>query len=426
MTQINRDIPPQVHNVTDICLPQLTTQTLDNGLTLHILDRPDMDVMRLSIVWPDGKSTAAAAIALPVMASLLTEGAGGYDAERVNDILDFNGAWFSCMPDTHYTVATLAAPCGNARQVIPLLADMIVRPRFDEASFTPIRDRLAAEAAIELRQVLAHATCTSARQIFGADHPVSRLTTPDDIRRLTRGDITDAHRRLMLNQRPTLYMAGHITDEIIETVRDTLGHIPAGTAPEPEIPAFNPADDHNPAFTHIPDTMQAAIVMAMPTIGRDHPDYIPLRLTVMALGGYFGARLMSNIREDKGYTYGITAALMGFREGGVVSIKTQTDCSYVEPLIQEIRREIERLATEPPEGAELETLQRTAMSQLLMSVDDAFHILDYHIQHLTLRTPADYIERQIAAINTLTPQIIAATARRYILPNRFYTSIATK
>lgn len=68
--------------------------------------------------------------------------------------------------------------------------------------------------------------------------------------------------------------------------------------------------------------------MGMPTVLRSDADYIPLRILVTALGGYFGSRLMTNIREDKGYTYGISASLLGYRNNSFISISCQCDTSH--------------------------------------------------------------------------------------------------
>lgn len=423
---IDRTVAPETHQITGSPLPEQSVRTLANGVRLYILDRPDMDVLRIGLVWDDGKSTVPRAISMPVMARMLTQGAGEYSAEQVNDMLDYHGAWFKCDSATHYTTVMLSALAGNVVKVLPLLASMIERPRFEADAFVPVRDSIAARTDIALTRVVTHSGYSAARQMFGPAHPESYVVTGKDITALTRDDIIASHRDIMMSMRPTVYYAGPATDGIIGAIADTIGAIRFGDRHEPHVGTLSPDESLRTIVTHHPDTMQAAITLSIPTIGREHPDYINLRLAVTALGGYFGSRLMSNIREDKGYTYGINAGLLGYREGGIVSIRTQADCSYVDPLIAEVLHEVERLRDEPPAGDELEQLRRYAMSTLLMTVDNPFSISDYYIQHQTLHTPDNYFGRQIEAITALTPDTIAAMAARYIRPADIYTAIATK
>ena len=98
----------------------------------------------------------------------------------------------------------------------------------------------------------------------------------------------------------------------------------------------------------------------------------------MALGGYFGSRLMSNIREDKGYTYGISSALMGALNGAYITIQSQQDHAYTDAVIEETMKEIERLRTKPMGKDELERLRAFAMSQLAAVLDTPFDISAYH------------------------------------------------
>lgn len=160
----------------------------------------------------------------------------------------------------------------------------------------------------------------------------------------------------------------------------------------------------------MPDSLQSAISFSIPTIGREHPDYINLRLAIMALGGYFGSRLNKNIREEKGYTYGITANLLGFREGAFVEIRVQCDPAYVESVIAEVKEEIRRMVDEPLSEEELNAVKNFAMTTLASILDSPFTIIDHHISNHHLHIAPDYFDAQLGAISNLS----AATVSRMI------------
>ena len=163
---------------------------------------------------------------------------------------------------------------------------------------------------------------------------------------------------------------------------------------------------------------QAAVSAGMPAIGRPDPDYIALRLAVMALGGFFSSRLMSKIREEKGLTYGISAYLSGTYEGASVHVEAQCDVEYVEQVIEETRREIARMAVEPPAGEELQRLKMHAWSDLASITDSPFSMAANYISRKTFGMPADYFERQLQEIRSLTPERLAEVSARYLNPER--------
>lgn len=113
--------------------------------------------------------------------------------------------------------------------------------------------------------------------------------------------------------------------------------------------------------------------MGYTTITREHPDYLKLRVLMTVFGGYFGSRLMSNIREEKGYTYGISAGIMFYPDSGLLIVSTETDNEYVEPLIQEVYHEIDRLHQEVVPVEELSMVRNYMLGEMCRSYESAFH-----------------------------------------------------
>jgi len=144
----------------------------------------------------------------------------------------------------------------------------------------------------------------------------------------------------------------------------------------------------------------------------------------MALGGYFGSRLMMNVREEKGLTYGISSYLLGCREGSYVTIAAQCDCDNTALVIDEIKAEMRRLADNPPQGEELSRLKLHAATSLAEILDTPASIMGYYANRLYVGTPDDYFESQQAAINALSGEIIAEMASRYLQPDMLSVVVA--
>ena len=158
-----------------------------------------------------------------------------------------------------------------------------------------------------------------------------------------------------------IYLSGKVTDEITRRIEAAFGTVPFGNHQQRLVKKEYP-------FVAVPereDAMQSAVKLGTTTILRTHPDYLKLRVLITLFGGYFGSRLMSNIREDKGYTYGISAGIMFYPGSGLLGISTETANEYVEPLIQEVYKEIDKLQNDRVAPEELAMVRNTGVSRSL-------------------------------------------------------------
>lgn len=259
--------------------------------------------------------------------------------------------------------------------------------------------------------------------VFGASHPINRMIDAEGIDALSTDDIQAACRQAF-TPAPRLFIAGNL-EEVLPAVSDFFGRLDYNApAADQNIIDMQPLPGSHTFVIDVDAEHQAALAISIPTIDRNHPDYIALRLVIMALGGYFGSRLMANIREDKGYTYGIQANLLGYREGGVISIMTETATQYIDAVINEVRHELIRLREQPMPDDELFIVKNNAMTSLAATLDTPFSIMDLHISQFHTGTPENYFEKQLEVINSLsTPQILELS-QKYLDIDRLLISIA--
>ena len=179
-------------------------------------------------------------------------------------------------------------------------------------------------------------------------------------------------------------------------------------------------------FTEREDAMQSAVKMGYTTITREHPDYLKLRVLMTVFGGYFGSRLMSNIREEKGYTYGISAGIMFYPDSGLLIVSTETDNEYVEPLIQEVYHEIDRLHQEVVPVEELSMVRNYMLGEMCRSYESAFSLSDAWIFIATSGLGDDYFSRSLQAVQEVTPAELQDLAQRYLCKEKLKEVIAGK
>lgn len=418
-----RKTPPPLTTMTTFALPPVRRRTLPSGIEMVIYDRCDAPVCYLSYVSGGGDSELPSPAYGPLISVLQREGTAEHDADYINNLLDFNGAWFKSAVHSHHSQESLRCLNTTLPQCLPVFREMIFGATFPDTPFKVRREALAKNIEVSLTDVDYLAACASDIQIKGPNHPGARTVMPDEVRQITPEMLREAF--AATRSRGTLFVCGNVTPEIEQLVAETFSSPGLPTSQcNLDIRPFNPAPEGSVAFIEKPDALQSSVTLTIPGPARNHPDYIPLHIAVSALGGYFGSRLMLEIREKLGLTYGISASLLGNQDGSYIAIQADTDCNSAQRLCDEVAKELTRLSVQPPEGEELTRLKQSLLSSQAAILDSPFSIIDYHITALVSAIPHGYFEQKLQAIASLASSDIAETAARYLRPESLRTTIA--
>lgn len=424
----DRSVLPPTHPLQVPAPPPVERCTLSNGVELVSLNHGLQPVNRVVVSWPIGMADVKTPEALHLLRAMLTEGTGTLSGNEVSDIFEFNGAWIRVETGNHSTAVTLYSLNRSVNDVVPLLGDIISAPAFPAEALERIREKEASECGLNRRKVATRASELGRQMLYGADHPLARVLTPEKLAAVERADLVNLHAALLSSCRPTVYLAGALDSNVMDTVvkmAESYSFDPQTSADVllAEKPLVTPVASDLQVYRD-ESSMQTAVRMSLPAVSRNHPDYERLRYVVFAIGGYFGSRLMSNIREDKGYTYGINAGLTSLPEEAHVSITCQTDNRYAEAVLNEISNEIGRIATEPMEPQELEIVKSTVMSGLASMLDSPFSIIDYQRVLDSFKLPADYFMHQVNELAALTPENVMECAARHLASAPRLTALA--
>lgn len=422
----DRSTPPEVRRLGRLRLAQPDDIVLDNGLTLHMLRGGDTDVARLSLQAAGGRLDGNCDYVAPMMAEMLREGSRSHSGAEVAEHIDFNGAWLTANAMMHRTAYELSAVTRNFRRLLPLFVDTYANPAFDPKPFGAIHRKNLSDLDVNLTKVSFLANNAITALIAGDGNPAARGADRVALAAITRGTLAEFHAASVDARGIHAFLSGHLDSETVEATVRALSDIPSSrnyTDPRRYV-AYTPAPPETVTVDRL-GSMQSAVALAIPVIGRSHPDYIPLRMAVIALGGYFGSRLMLNIREDKGYTYGIGASLMGYPGESFLRISTQCDNRYADSVIDQIRAELLRLQSPDSFNAdEIERLRSFVTTLLTAELDSPFAIMNHHAVLDDVGAPADYFARQQRALASMTPESLAGMARRYLSPENLYIAVA--
>ncbi len=418
LDRARRLIAPDVQPLGDLNLPKINSKVLDNGVVLNWYDGGTQAVNQLSLVFQGGKADADIPATADLCGLMLAEGTASKSGIEISEALDFRGAHFMTRADAHYSMAKIASLNSMSHGVLPLFLELITEPAFPDYALNIVRNRHIKTLEQSRSQVQVIASLALNPLMMGASNPLAKEDLPEDIAKVTATSLRAFHKRVYTAQGCHAFLSGHITDELLAEVTHILMSLPSGAA-KTHVKEY-PYAAQLPQTVHVarPEALQDAIEVGFPAPLRSHPDYIPLRFAVMALGGYFGSRLMLNVREDKGYTYGIHAYLKGTLDGSMVCIATQTDHKYTEHVLQEIRNELERLASEPMNADELMRLRQHIGSALMETLDSPFSIINYYQTKLLVGMPDGYFNMQADIARHLTPELVVEMARKYLQPGQ--------
>ena len=424
---INRNIAPDVHDMGPLSLAEDNSRVLPNGVTLHTLSGGDTEVCRVKVFLPGGKAESPRPQLFHIANSLLLEGTTAHPGDRLADILEYNGAWSNVEITTHHSALSLFTTNRAYHSLMPLVREMIMTPEFAPEATAHALRKEAARLEVEEQRVAYRAACAMGRMLYGGNHPLAAVATPDELLTITPEHLRDAHEARLDPKGMHVYLSGLLTDNMIHDAEQVFSEIPAHTTFSLQNLIFPAHSEGAREHIDMPHSMQSGVQLSIPSIGRNHPDYVPLRITVIALGGYFGSRLMLNIREDKGLTYGISASLYGYPENSFITISSQTDSSTVDMLIEESVREIERMkdaSTYTPD--EIDRLSRFMLSELAGVLDTPFSQSDFLQTQVTAGAPAGYYAMQEQTSRILSAELLAAMASKYLDTSRMFIATAGK
>lgn len=424
----DRTQAPPVRELPEMSLPATRKRILPNGITLTILDQGVQPVSRITLQWRTGSADVAHPAALSLLMPMLLEGTSRHSGAEIAEILEYNGAWKATETARHQTSLSVFMLNKSAETIFRLVSELVSDSVFPESTLAALCERQAAQADLRQQKVDTISRQEAMRMAYGASHPFSRIVAPDELRAVTRDDVMNMFERIVRGYPPEIYLSGQISDAMEELAARIFGNLKFDSPAAQELQPVPAAPLAKSATRRIerPDSLQTAVTIMLPVAGMSHrhPDYELLRVAVTALGGYFGSRLMSNIREEKGYTYGISAYLSSTAEGAFVTIATQTDNRHAGALLDEVWLEIGRLAQEPPTEEEMEVVRRTMASNLAGILDSPFTVMDYHRQVESLGLDHTRFAHQLKAVESATPDDIRLMAERYLIGAPRLTALA--
>lgn len=407
--------PPPVLRV-----PTWTKSTLANGAELIVSEKHDLPLISFSITIlggadqfePAGRQGVAA-----LTAALLSEGTKTRDGEALSNALQLLGTSVSANVVSESGSIGFVSTTGKFPATLAILSDMLLNSTFPAAGL----DRLRGQRLVALTQARAQPSAIASRVfpriVFGNEHPYGRVITEESLKAIGREDVVAFHKAYYQPGRALVSVVG---DTTASAVKPVIEKALAAWVKGGERPSFNYPAVGEPRATTIflvdkPGAAQSTFAIGRPGPPRSTTDFFALQVMNTLLGGMFQSRLNANIREDKGYSYGVSSNFAfgkgpgAFRTGGDI-VTAKSDAALVEFM-----KELRGIAgTRPVTDEELSTAKDALIQRLPATFASVSSINGALTTLWTQNLPDDYYQQYGTRIAAVTKDDVVRVARKYV------------
>ncbi|MDB5139587.1 MAG: peptidase [Mucilaginibacter sp.] len=423
---INRKKAPEFRAIDHINLIKPAHQKLDNGCNIFCFNSGDQELVRIEWIFGNQRFNADKPLLNVAVNTMLTEGTETLTASQIADKVDFYGAFLQVDYGYDHSQVTLYSLNKHLQHTLPVIKDIITNSIFPEKELaTFVRNQQQKlQVSMEKNDFVARRIFNKA--IYG-DTLYGLGAEPDTYKTLHRDDMPSFFKQMYQPSNCTVIIAGKIEPAILDLITDTFNKdwTNSGLVVDTTQPEIKAAEEYF-YFTEKPDALQSAIRMGIPAINRCHSDFPALQMLNTILGGYFGSRLMANIREDKGYTYGIGSGMSSLKHGGALFIATEVGANVCKAAVTEIEKELTRLQTELIADDELSLVRNFLLGSLLGSLENVFSHADKFKNLYFAGLDYDYYDRYVEVVKTITPAQLQQLAGKYLNFDKFYKVIVGK
>ena len=422
---LNRKTAPAIYEVSHLTLPIPELKHLDNGIPVYVLDYPGQEIVKIEAVFRTGRPEEEKRLAARATARLLRDGTLQKSGAALAEHIDFYGASLSIPTNLDTSSFILFSLKKYAHEVIPTFAEMLQSPSFPEDELENFRRTNIQELLVELEKGETVAYRKVTELIFGEQHPYGYNSMPHDYTAIQRADLQYFFDTWYTPSNCLLFASGRIDAEILSMLNQHFGQKKGATIIPPVVStAEKYALPASPARANVqvplPGSLQTAIKIGRRLFNRSHPDFNGLVVLNTVLGGYFGSRLMTNIREKKGFTYNIYSSVDAYLLDGCLYIATEVSPEKSSAAVRAIFREMKKLREMPVPEEELSMVRNYILGMLLNGLDGPINSSDMIRNQIIENQSPENFETMVHTVRNISAEALQALAQQYLQQKDFW------
>lgn len=413
--ELNRLKAPELGKPLSLDIKEPDKLILSNGVPVYLIPDKEQEVTRLDMIFNAGNAYQSQKLQANTVNKLLIEGTKNHTAREIAEIIDFYGAYLDAFINKDHAGITLFSLTKYYDKLLPLLNEIFTKASFPGNEIKLYENRKKQGFLVNIQKVSYRASLEFNRLLFGGNSPYGQILTKDDFGKLKQEQILDFYERFYQPKNAGIVLSGKITDDLLKNLKQFLGDLWRRNGKPIEFKKnYTEKVDRKILLIEQKDALQSALRIGFTTINRQHEDFSNLNLLNTILGGYFGSRLMSSLREDKGYTYGVNSFIQNFRHASYFAVATEVNANHTAAAIEEIRRQIELLSEEKVSNEELSVVKNYIYGSYLRYFDGPFSLADRFLKSLELNFDFQSYKEELEKMMSITPSILLETARKYL------------
>lgn len=418
---LDRKQPPHIKDAVEFNLQLKLYEKfiLNNGVEVYAINAGAEDVLQIEWVfqagnWFEEKNLIAASTNF-----LLKNGTSGKTAFQLNEHFEYYGAYLNrhCYNET--ATISLHSLSKHLGVLLPVIKELINDSVFPEEEISTYKQNMKQRLNVNLKKCDFVAHRLIDKYLYGENHPYGRFTRFEDFDSISREELVKFYERFYQNGKLAIFVAGKLPPDSFSLLNNYFGALKNQPVTRGDI-QIQPAEEKKYRVINDPNGVQGAIRMGTPFPNRHHPDFLKVQVLNNVFGGFFGSRLMSNIREEKGYTYGIHSYLQNHMQQSAWLISTEAGRDVCEPAIIEVYKEMERLRNELVDDDELLLVRNYMIGSILGDLDGPFQIINRWKNIILNGLDESYFYQSLDTIKTISAKELQDLANKYLLPEKFY------
>ncbi|MDB5196343.1 MAG: peptidase [Flaviaesturariibacter sp.] len=421
---LDRKNPPLIKDATDFNLQLKPYQkyVLRNGVEVYAIDAGAEEVVQVELIfnagnWFENKNLVAASTNF-----LLKNGTSTKNAFQINEHFEYYGSYLNRACYNETATVSLHTLTKHLPALLPVVKELLTDSIFPQAEIDTYKQNMRQRLNVNLKKSDFVAGRLIDAYLYGEAHPYGKYSRFEDFDTLTQEEILAFYQQYYVNGKLIIFVSGKLPADIEQQLDNSFGDLKNTPVVAPVITP-QPAAEKKYRVANDQNGVQGSIRMGQPFPNRHHPDFLKVQVLNNIFGGYFGSRLMSNIREDKGYTYGIHSYLENHRQQSAWVISTEAGRDVCEAALVEVYKEMETLRREPVDAEELSLVRNYMIGIILGDLDGPFHIINRWKNIILNDLNGEYFYDQIRTIKTITAEELQALANKYLLAENFYELI---
>ncbi|MFC4873402.1 M16 family metallopeptidase [Negadavirga shengliensis] len=385
---------------------------------MYFIPTPQIEAVKLEIIFPiDYRKLDNGQTLVPFFSlHMALEGTGDMNSEQIDDFFDYHASEVEIHTGYEKHGLELLTTTRHFSQVLPVFRSLLTEAVFPDKELNKRKSQKKLTISLQKEQTGTRANQLIRRALFGNDHPFGYIAEEDEVDRIDR-DILNRYYHENFRVTPEIFVTGNLSDADLKEVEGAFGDLPYSGEPIYGNPYQSLPDRRLTEYK--PQAVQSSIRLGKTLISKSHPDYHAVTVFNTFLGGYFGSRLIKNIREEKGYTYGIHSFLGSLKSADYLLVLADVKEGHADQVIEEVYKELSVLSQEPLPPDELEIVRNYMIGHLLAQFSSPFDLMTHFKKVHHAGMDFGFYQEQLRYIKNFTLEEMMAIGQQYFRPGTF-------